>query len=77
MDLVDESGELYKYAYDVVLLSGIYEYAMKKNKLLHISKPMIVYNSNNGNNDHQVAMGQQAGTALKVFSSEYSVLKLL
>ena len=77
MDLVDEFGELYKYAYDVVLLTGIYEYAMKKNKLLYIDKPMVVYNSNTGNNDHTVALDQQSITAAKVFISPYSVLKLL
>jgi glycosyltransferase involved in cell wall biosynthesis len=77
MDIVDTAGDIYKYAYDVVLLTGIYEYALHKNKLLYINKPLIVYNSNTGSNDHSIASFEQSKTSTEVFNSNYSILRLL
>lgn len=77
MDIVDSIGEIHKYAYDVSLLTGIYEVAMQKNRLVYISKPMVVYNSNTGENDHTLAVNEQVGTAYQIYNSPYSMLKLL
>ena len=77
MDVFDVTGEPYKYASDVVLLTGIYEYALKMKRVLYIDTPMVIYNSDTGSNDYIVAGSEQALTVQKVKSSPYRVLNIL
>ena len=77
MDIFDEYGDVVNYAPDVVLLTGIYEYALLKNKVVYIDDPLVVYNSNTGFNEGHLFERQQTRAANDVQSSEYSILKLL
>ena len=77
MDLFNREGELYLTAPDVVLLTGIYEYASKFNKVLYIDKPLVVYNSDTGSNEMDLYAQDQTNTMIEVFSSPFSIIKLL
>ena len=77
MDIFDEYGDVVNYAPDVVLLTGIYEYALLKNKVVYIDDPLVVYNSNTGFNEGHLFERQQTRAANAVQNSEYSILKLL
>ena len=77
MDLFNREGSLYLTAPDVVLLTGIYEYASKFNKVLYIDKPLVVYNSDTGSNEMDLQGQDQTNTMIEVFSSPFSIIKLL
>jgi glycosyltransferase involved in cell wall biosynthesis len=77
MDLFNREGSLYPTAPDVVLLTGIYEYASKFNKVLYIDKPLVVYNSDTGSNEMDLQGQDQTNTAIEVLSSPFSIIKLL
>lgn len=76
MDAFDIFGNLHTFAPDVALFVGVYEYALLHNKVQHIKDPMVVYNSNTGENEHILDLSAQAKAALQVYASPYSVLKL-
>jgi len=77
MDIFDIFGNVHSSAADVSILTGIYEYALKHNKVEYIERPMVVYNSNTGQNDHIISLHNQAISATQIFESPYSILKLL
>ena len=77
MDMFDDNGDVTKYASDVVVLTGIYEFALKFGKVVYVDKPLVVYNSNTGFNDGHLHASEQIKTANAVQSSEYSILNLI
>lgn len=77
MDAFDFHGNVHIFASDLTLLTGIYEYALLHNKVQYIKDPMIVYNSNTGNNEHITNLPLQASVANQVYDSPYTILKLL
>lgn len=77
MDLFDDNGDATNYASDVVVLTGIYEFALKAGKVVYIDEPLVVYNSNTGFNDGYLHGSEQTRTANAVQNSPYSILNIL
>jgi glycosyltransferase involved in cell wall biosynthesis len=77
MDIFDEYGDVVNYAPDVVLLTGIYEYALKFGKVIYVEEPLVVYNSNTGFNEGHLYCFEQTKAAKAVQNSPYSILNLL
>ena len=77
MDIFDEYGEVVNYAPDVVLLTGIYEFALKFGKVIYVEEPLVVYNSNTGFNEGHLYGFEQTKAAKAVQNSQYSILNLL
>ena len=77
MDIFDEYGDVVNYAPDVVLLTGIYEYALKFGKVVYIEEPLVVYNSNTGFNEGNLYTNEQTKAARGVQNSKYSILNIL
>jgi glycosyltransferase involved in cell wall biosynthesis len=77
MDLFNYYGDLHSFAADVAILCGIYEYAFSQNKVHFINEPLVIYNNNTGQNDHTFNLQDQCNSAIQVYNSPYSVLRLL
>jgi glycosyltransferase involved in cell wall biosynthesis len=77
MDIFDDFGNVHNAAADCALLTGIYEYALKYDKVVYIKNPLVVYNSNTGENEYTTGIDYQVFVAHSTYNSPYSILKLL
>jgi hypothetical protein len=75
--MFDENGDVANFASDVVVLTGIYEFALKFGKVVYVEEPLVVYNSNTGFNDGHIHANEQTKTAQGVQNSPYSILNLV